>query len=69
MRQKNDAAFASMLDCVRRGCPTDETIATLEQRIIGVPEAEKFNELQQSGLAPVCLEQCAKHSIMKCCNS
>ena len=48
-QQKSDATFATMLDCVRRGCPTDETIATLEQRVIGVPEAEKFNELHQSG--------------------
>ena len=54
-RQKSDAAFVTMLDCVRRGCPTDEAIATLEQCVIGVPEAEKFNELHQSGQAPVCL--------------
>ena len=55
MSSKSDAAFATMLDCVRRGCPTDETIATLEQRVIEVPQAEKFSELQQSGQAPVCL--------------
>ena len=30
-RQKSDAEFATMLDCVRRGCPTDETISTLQQ--------------------------------------
>ena len=44
-----------MLNCVRRGCPTDETISTLQQRVIQVAEAEKFNELQQLGQAPVCL--------------
>ena len=44
-----------MLDCVRCGCPTDKTITTLEQRIIDVPEAEKFSVLQQLGQAPVCL--------------
>ena len=44
-----------MLDCVRRGCPTDKTITTLEQHIINIPEAEKFSELQQLGQAPVCL--------------
>ena len=25
-RQKNDPQFSSMLDCVRRGCPTEETV-------------------------------------------
>ena len=54
-RQKSDAEFATMLDCVRRGCPTDTTITTLEQRIISIPEAEKFSELQHLGQAPVCL--------------
>ena len=44
-----------MLDCVRRSCPTKETILTPQQRVIQVPEAEKFNELQQLGQAPVCL--------------
>ena len=47
-RQKSDATFATMLDCVRRGCPTEET---LEQCVIGMPESEKFIELQQSGQA------------------
>ena len=42
-----------MLDCVRRGCPTDETIVTLQQCAINVPEAEEFSELQQLGQAPV----------------
>ena len=54
-RQKSDAEFATMLDCVRHACPTDTTITTLEQRIINVPEADKFSELQQLGQAPVCL--------------
>ena len=44
-----------MLDCVRHGCLTDETILTLCQRVIKVAEAEKFNELQQLGQAPVYL--------------
>ena len=63
-RQKSDAEFATMLDCVRRGCPTDETLSTLQQRVIQVSEAEKFIELQQLGQAPVCLfptrEMCKK---------
>ena len=54
-RQKSDAEFATMLDCVRRGCPTDETICILEQRVIQVSVADKFNELSHSGHSPVCL--------------
>ena len=54
MNDKSDAEFATMLDCVRHGgCPTDETITTLEQHI-NVPAA-KFSELQELGQAPVCL--------------
>ena len=30
-QQKKDKPFAAMLDCVRCGCPTDETLCTLEQ--------------------------------------
>jgi hypothetical protein len=26
-RQKSDPQFSSMLDCVRRGCPTKETVS------------------------------------------
>ena len=53
-RQKSDAEFATILDCVRCGCRTDGTILTLQQRVIQVAEAEKFNELQQLGQALVC---------------
>ena len=52
---KSDAEYATMLDCVRHGCPTDTTTTTLEQCIINIPEAEKFSELQHLGQAPVCL--------------
>ena len=54
-RQKKDKPFAAMLDCVRRGCPTDETLHTLEQRVIDMPVADKFLELQKSGHTLVCL--------------
>ena len=54
-RQKKDKPFAAMLDCLRRGCPTDETLHTLDQRVIDVPVADKFHELQKSGHTPVCL--------------
>ena len=54
-RQKTDKKFSSMLDCVRRGCPTDETLCTLKERVIQVSIADKFSELQKSGKTPVCL--------------
>ena len=54
-RQKSDAEFAMMLDCVRRGYPTDETLTTLQQRVTDVSQAEKFSELQQLGQALVYL--------------
>jgi hypothetical protein len=54
-RQKNDPQFSSMLDCVRRGCPTKETVSVLKQRVIQVSVLDKFSELRQSGKAPVCL--------------
>ena len=54
-RQKKDPEFSSMLDCVRRGCPTQETVSVLKQRVIQVSVADKFSELQQSGKTPVCL--------------
>ena len=54
-RQKKDPEFSSMLDCVRRGCPTQETVSVLNQRVIQVSVADKFFELQQSGKTPVCL--------------
>ena len=54
-RQKKDEEFSSMLDCVRRGCPTDETLRILQQRVIQVSASEKFDELQKSGQTPVCL--------------
>ena len=45
-RQKTDKRFSSMLDCVRRGCPT---LCTLKERVIQVSIADKFHELQKSG--------------------
>jgi len=44
-----------MLDCVQRGCPTDETLCALQQRVIQVSISDKFHELQESGQTPVCL--------------
>ena len=63
-RQKKDKEFSSMLDCVRRGCPTDETLCALQQRVIQVSISDKFHELQESGQTPVCLLPTRK----ACCN-
>ena len=43
-----------MLDYVRHGIKSDETISSLSQRVIKVP-IEKFDELQEAGCALVCL--------------
>ena len=44
-RQKNDPQFSSMLDCVRRGCPTEETLSVLNKRVIQVSVSDKFSDL------------------------
>ena len=54
-RQKTDKEFSSMLNCVRHGSPTDETLSILEKRVIKVSISDKFSELQKSGQIPVCL--------------
>lgn len=63
-RQKKDGGFSSILDCVRRGCLSEETIATLQERVSDVPVCDKFYELQTSTMTPVCLfptrKQCDK---------
>ena len=54
-RQKSEAKFADILDCVRRGCPTDKTNATLQQRVIQGSITDKFEELCRVGQTPLCL--------------
>lgn len=44
-----------MLDCVRRASLTEETVCTLKERVINVSVADKFCELQKTGVTPVCL--------------
>ena len=44
-----------MLDCVRCGHPTDETLSILQKRVIQGSVADKFIELQLSKQSPVCL--------------
>ena len=54
-RQSNDLEFSTMLDSVRRGYPTDDTLNTLQKRVFSMPVADKFAELQRCGQTPVCL--------------
>ena len=54
-RQKKDQAFSSMLDEVRRGCPSQQTIQALQDRVIEVPVVDKFEALLASKLSPLCL--------------
>ena len=45
-----------MLDSVRHGCLTDETIHTLRSRVINVSIQETYNELESEGNNhPICL--------------
>ena len=54
-RQKKDAKFSAMLDSVRCGCPTAETITTLQERLVQGSIADRFIELWKHGQSPVCL--------------
>ena len=54
-RQKKDREFSSMLDSVRCGFPTDETLQILNKKVIDMSLTDTFIDLQQSGKSPVCL--------------
>ena len=41
-RQKKDRTFSSMLDEVHRGCPTDETLQLLQERVMKAPVVDTF---------------------------
>ena len=54
-----------MLDSVRHGCLTDETIDTLKSRVFNVSIQDKYKELESKGNnPPICLfskvEACKK---------
>ena len=61
-RQKKDREFSQMLDSVRRGSPTEETLCTLQERVTDRSVPELFRDLKNSDMNPVCLfptrEQC-----------
>ena len=48
-RQKGDETFFTMLDSVRHGCLTDETIDTLKSRVFNVSIQDKYMELESEG--------------------
>uniref|UniRef100_A0A1X7UR61 ATP-dependent DNA helicase n=1 Tax=Amphimedon queenslandica TaxID=400682 RepID=A0A1X7UR61_AMPQE len=55
-RQKVDETFFNMLDSVRHGCLTDETIDTLKGRVFKVLIREKYKELEsEASNPPICL--------------
>ena len=54
-RQKEDLAFSSMLDEVRRGCPSQQTVEALNARVIQLPVVDTFESLLGSNKSPLCL--------------
>ena len=54
-RKKSDLVFSFMLDEVRRGCPSPQTMQALEDRFITTPVVDKFDELLTSKQSPLCL--------------
>ena len=67
-RQKKNAKFSAMLDSVCCGCPTAETITTLQERLVQGSIADRFTELRKHGQSPVCSteEKNAMTSTVKC---
>uniref|UniRef100_A0A1X7V1J8 ATP-dependent DNA helicase n=1 Tax=Amphimedon queenslandica TaxID=400682 RepID=A0A1X7V1J8_AMPQE len=51
-QQKGDKTFFKVLDSVRHGCLTDETIDTLNSSICKVSIQEKYKELESKGMNP-----------------
>ena len=54
-RQKKDGLFVDILDQVRRGSPSPESLECLKMRVIDVPVVDKYVELSKRGSSPVCL--------------
>ena len=54
-RQKKDQAFSLMLDEVRRGCPSPQSIRALQDRVNKTPVVDKFEELLVAKQSPLCL--------------
>ena len=54
-RQKKDQAFSSMLNQVRQGCPSDDTVQTLGDRVFTESTVDKFEQLLSEDKSPLCL--------------
>ena len=54
-RQKKDRAFSSMLDEVRFGCPNNETLQLLQERVMKAPVVDTFEQLLARKPSPLCL--------------
>uniref|UniRef100_A0A1X7UA53 ATP-dependent DNA helicase n=1 Tax=Amphimedon queenslandica TaxID=400682 RepID=A0A1X7UA53_AMPQE len=52
-RQKGDETFFKMLDSVRHGCLTDETIDTLNSHVLKVSMQEKYKEFESRRLQKI----------------
>ena len=53
--QKEDLAFLSMLDEVRRGCPSQQPVEALKARVIQLPVIDTFESLLSYNQSPLCL--------------
>ena len=51
--QKKDQVFSSMIDEMRRSCPSQKTIQALQARVITTPVIDKFQELLASKQSPL----------------
>ena len=54
-QQKKDGLFVNILDQVRRGSPTPESLERLKTQVINIPVVDKYVELSKSGSSLVCL--------------
>ena len=54
-RQKSDPTYSKVLNEIRRGCPSEDSLSHLRKRMINVSVADKYKELCELGKHPVCL--------------
>ena len=53
--QKKDREYCDLLDEVRRGCPSSNTVTLLRDWLMPGSALDQFEALHQSGQSPVCL--------------
>ena len=66
MRGKSDTVYSKVLDEIRRGCPSEQSINCLHDRVITVSIVQNYMQLSQLGnhpiyLLPIC-KQCVEHN-------